>query len=308
MSLPLPPAGAPLPASGSSGGWPAAVRVARDGPAGPPRSWVVVSSPHSGRHYPPQILTATRLDPLALRRTEDAFVDQLLADAPGLGAPLVTTDFARAYLDVNRSRDEIDPLLFAGVDPALPGSRSLRVAAGLGVIPRSVGDGEAIYPGRLPLAEAGRRLAEVYDPYHAALAGELAAARQVHGASLLLDCHSMPRAAIGPNGPDVVLGDRFGAACAPHLTAIATDILRDAGLVVARNAPYAGGHVTGFHGRPAQASHALQVELCRSLYMVEGALTLRPGFHALRAVMARLVAALAAASAEPVRGTRLAAE
>lgn len=276
-------------------GFPAAVRVHRpSGAAG----WLVVASAHSGRHYPQEMVAASRLDPHALRRSEDAFVDALFADAPLLGAPLVTTDYARAFVDLNRARDEIDPLLFDGVDASQPGARSLRVVAGLGVVPRSVGDGEGIYARRLPWAEAARRLALVYDPYHDALAATLDAARSQHGASLLLDCHSMPRAATGPNGPDVVLGDRFGAACAPQVTATAAAVLREAGLVVARNAPYAGGHATGLHGRPAFASQALQIEINRGLYLVEGALTLKPSFAALRTVMAQLVTALAACQAD----------
>jgi N-formylglutamate amidohydrolase len=305
MSQPSDPAKPPGPASPASmpgpadqAGWPLPVRVEVPA-AGHTRSWLVVASPHSGRHYPQALMQASRLGPHALRRSEDAFIDHLFADAPGLGAPLVTSDFARAWVDMNRARDELDPMLVEGVDPLSAGSRTLRVSAGLGVVPRSVGDGAAIYRGRLSLHEAEQRLAEVYDPYHQALEAQLAAARAHHGVSLLLDCHSMPRAAIGAGGPDVVLGDRFGAACSPLVMAIATSVLREAGLSVARNTPYAGGHATGLHGRPVAGSQALQIEICRSLYMVEGALTLKPEFPALRRVMGTLTSALVACAAHP---------
>jgi N-formylglutamate amidohydrolase len=263
-----------------------------------------VASAHSGRHYPQELLSASRLDRHTLRRSEDAWVDHLFASAPGCGAPLVTTDYARAFVDLNRARDELDPMLVDGVSHA--GPRSMRVMAGLGVLPRSIGDGEAIYRHRLSQAEAQARLQTVYDPYHAALSRQLAAARTRHGESLLLDCHSMPAIAAGSTGMDVVLGDRFGAACMPVVSEAARACLVAAGLRVARNAPYAGGHVTGLHGRPHHGSQALQIEINRSLYMVEGALTLRPGFEALKTVMGELMTVLA--QLRPRQATAIAAE
>src|ERR1700760_254864 len=82
----------------------------------PARSCVpfVFASPHSGRRYPASLLERTRLDAVTLRRSEDAFVDELFAGAVGLGAPLLAALFPRAFLDVNRGMGELDAGMFDG--------------------------------------------------------------------------------------------------------------------------------------------------------------------------------------------------
>jgi N-formylglutamate amidohydrolase len=250
---------------------------------------VIVACPHSGRYYPPELLTATRLDRFTLRRSEDAFVDQLFAAAPTYGADLLMSVFARAFVDVNRAADELDPLLIDGLAASDPGKVSERVKAGLGVIPRTVGDGINIYHQSLDLPQAKQRLDEVHVPWHRAVEAHMAGAIKRNGAALLLDCHSMPGSASGDPPFDVVLGDRFGSSCAPIIVNEAMACLRGAGLRVSRNDPYAGGYATKRHGRPHERHHALQIEINRSLYMVEGAMTPRPCFAAISEMMCGLV-------------------
>ncbi|WP_316015424.1 N-formylglutamate amidohydrolase [Roseobacter sp. HKCCA0434] len=258
----------------------------------------VFSSPHSGAHYPDDFLRSSQLDPLTLRSSEDAFVHRLFASAPRHGAPLLSANYARAYVDLNRAASELDPAL---IDvPRRPGLNP-RVAAGLGVIPRVVAEGRAIRSGRIPLATAQDRLDRVYHPYHIALGHLLEAARLREGAALLIDCHSMPRGALRHRDrnaaprPQIVLGDRFGTACAPWITDLAQDAFTRAGFVVARNMPFAGGYITETYGRPSQGFHALQIEIDRSLYMDERRIRPLPGFDALRARLAPVIATLATA-------------
>jgi N-formylglutamate amidohydrolase len=250
---------------------------------------VVVACPHSGRYYPPELLTATRLDRFTLRRSEDAFVDQLFGDAPGQGADLLMSVFARAYVDVNRAADELDPMLIDGLAGSERGTVSERVKAGLGVIPRTVGDGINIYHQSIDMTQARQRLDEVHLPWHQAVEAAMANAVRRNGAALLLDCHSMPGSASGDPPFDVILGDRFGSSCAPIIVNQALAYLRGAGLRVSRNDPYAGGYATKRHGRPHERHHALQIEINRSLYMVEGAMTPRPCFAAISDMMCGLV-------------------
>ena len=265
---------------------PAAFRLTRpaDDKAG-----VIVCCPHSGRFYPEELLRATKLDRLALRRSEDAFVDELLHSAPQLGASLLVTDFARAYVDLNRGLDELDPELIEDVPVGERRVPSPRVLAGLGVIPRTVGDGVDIYMRRLAFAEAQSRLREVYLPWHDAIAGLIDENKHRLGQAVLLDCHSMPASASGSPESDIVLGDRFGASCAPIFMAEAYDFLRAKGFRVARNNPYAGGFATERYGKPAQNQHSLQIEINRSLYMVEGAMSKRAGFAAISEALTGLV-------------------
>lgn len=239
---------------------------------------LVFASPHSGRIYPSRMVAASALSPFAIRRSEDAYVDTLFARAPAAGAPLILARYARAFVDVNREPYELDPALFAEPLPAWVRPSTARANAGLGSVARVVGEGQEIYRGKLTVAEALRRIETVHRPYHLALEGLLEAAERRFGCAILIDCHSMPAAATASSAarppPDVVLGDRFGAACAPRLVSRAEEILRGLGLVTARNAPYAGGWTTEHYGRPRVGRHALQIEVARSLYLDER--TLRP--------------------------------
>ena len=255
---------------------------------------LIFASPHSGRRYPADLLASTRISLISLRRSEDAYVDELFAGAAAHGASVLSATIARAYIDLNRDADELDPEMFEERPPqAMTGSA--RVQAGLGAIPRISGDGQSIYRRKLSLAEAERRIATVYRPYHALLASLAGETQAQFGCAVIIDCHSMPSSARGAHAPDIVLGDRFGASCHPSVTALAEATLRRLGYRVARNAPFAGGHTTQLYGRPAAHAHALQIEINRALYLDERTLERTQGFARVRADMSRLAEALAAA-------------
>lgn len=257
-----------------------------------PAKWsspYLFTSPHSGNEYAPSFIGSSRLNRLALRRSEDAFVDELFDVVPEHGAHLLAARFPRAYVDVNRDVNEIDPGMFeAGLSKSL-GRKSARVSAGLGVIPKVVRDGMEIYDKPLPIGEAPFRLEAFYRPYHDALARLLAETKERFGAAVLIDCHSMPPVA---NGNDVVIGDRHGNACAPALSDRIEDALRAAGFSVARNNPYAGGYTTSHYGDPAGHIHAVQIELNRGLYLVERKMEKSAGFMECQAAIQAFVAGL----------------
>ena len=241
----------------------------------------VFNSPHSGRLYPSRFLAMTRLDANAIRRSEDCYVDQLFAGVVGLGVPLLTANFPRAYLDVNREPWELDPRMFAEPLPPFANIRSPRVAGGLGTVPKLVGEGLDIYGARLPFAEAASRIKAVYEPYHECLARLLTRTHAAFGYAILIDCHSMPasiRVADGGVRPDFIIGDRFGTSTNAALTECAISLLASMGYAVAHNKPYAGGFITEHYGRPAQGLHALQIEVNRGLYMNERTLERTGGF------------------------------
>ncbi|WP_417767176.1 N-formylglutamate amidohydrolase [Stappia sp.] len=257
----------------------------------------VFNSPHSGRHYPEPFLNASRLDRIAIRRSEDAFVDELFSGVTGLGAPLLRACFPRAYLDVNREPYELDPKMYEERLPAYANSRSIRVAGGLGTIARVVGEAQEIYRGRMSVREALNRIETIYKPYHLTLRRLLARTHVNFGYAVLVDCHSMPstiRSSDNGPRPDFILGDRYGTSCAHTLVDLATEILRDMGYTVARNKPYAGGFITEHYGRPAKGLHALQIEINRSLYMDEARTDRNSDFDAFAADLARFNEALVA--------------
>ncbi len=256
------------------------------------RSPILFNSPHSGRVYPLSFLAVSRLGALALRRSEDAFVDELFAPVAGLGMPLLKAHFPRAFVDVNREPYELDPAMFDGELPKAANTGSLRVAGGLGTIPRIVAEAAEIYQGPLPVAEAAKRIDALYRPYHDKIAQTLNLLQGRFGVSLLIDCHSMPSRVRGQTSPraDFVLGDRFGSSCAPHFTAAAEKSLCAMGYSVARNRPYAGGHITLTYGRPGHGVHALQIEINRSLYLDEKTIAVSDRFEILRRNLTRFAA------------------
>ena len=265
------------------------------------RSPLVFSSPHSGRRYSEAFVASSRLDIATLRRSEDAYVEELFSAARHVGAPLLHAHVPRAYIDLNREPFELDPRLFEGPLPQFANTRSLRVAAGLGTVPRVVADAREIYPGRLPVSEALRRIERVYRPYHDALRRLMERARSRFGVAILVDCHSMPSASAREPAVagrdrrriDFVIGDRYGASASRALVDGVETRLSERGYAVQRNRPYAGGFITEHFGRPAAGWHALQIEISRSLYMDEATLTKKPEFPLIVGHVAEIVAGLA---------------
>lgn len=260
------------------------------------RTPFIFNSPHSGSVYPERFLAMIRLDRHAVRRSEDCYVDELFRGAAeALDAPMLAANFPRAYLDVNREPWELDPRMFAEGLPPFANTRSARVAGGLGTIPRIVGEGQDIYAGRLPVAEAVSRVDMLYKPYHQRLRSLLMQTHAQFGRAVLVDCHSMPASIrVGETGvrPDFIIGDRFGAAAAAGVSERTISILTGMGYTVAHNKPYAGGFITEHYGRPARGLHAVQIEINRGLYMNERTYQKSPGFDGLRSDLTRFAARL----------------
>lgn len=271
----------------------------------------VFNSPHSGRIYPEPFLNMSRLDRMAIRRSEDHYVDELFTDVVQMGAPLLAAQFPRAWLDVNREPYELDPRMFDGPLPPFANIGSMRVAGGLGTIPRLVAENMDIYRGRLSVEEGLSRIEQVYRPYHANLRRLIAQTHVRFGKAILIDCHSMPanvRVAGGSRRPDIIIGDRYGSSAAHDLSRAAVSFLSGLGYHVVRNKPYAGGFITEHYGRPGRGLHALQIEINRGLYVDETSLAKTRGFDLLKADLARFVGEMMAYVREGMSDDRLAAE
>ncbi len=251
----------------------------------------VFNSPHSGRHYPGDFLKSSRLDAHTIRVSEDYFVDELFGSAPFYGAPLLVAHFPRAFLDVNREPYELDPTMFEGSLPHYLNTNSVRVAGGLGTIPRLVAENLEIYHTPMRIEDALNRIESFYRPYHDCLRNLIVSTHAAFGACVLVDCHSMPAHAQSGsrNRPDFVIGDRFGTSASDAVSQSAISLLKDLGYTVARNKPYAGGFITEHYGRPRRGLHALQIEINRGLYVDEQTFQKNAGFERLQADLARFV-------------------
>lgn len=271
-------------------------------------SCVVFASPHSGRDYPEAFLKRSVLNRNVIRSSEDAFVDQLFRSAAPSGAPFLKAAMPRAFLDLNRSADELDPALIQG---ARRQGHNPRVASGLGVVPRVVANGRSIYHGKLTMDDARLRIDTYWRPYHTRLKSLLAESHEKFGQAILIDCHSMPHEAVAmasttkSKRPDIVLGDRFGASASGVIVDQIEAAFASAGLNVARNTPFAGAYVTQTYGRPGRYQHAIQIEIDRSLYMDEDRIEPNENFDAFREILDEVVSEIAGIGAQP---TQLAAE
>jgi N-formylglutamate amidohydrolase len=264
-----------------------------------PAAWrapIIFNSPHSGSIYPDAFLEASRIDVATLRRSEDSFMDELIGGLTDRGFPVVRVNFPRSYVDVNREPYELDPRMFSGRLPSFANTRSMRVAGGLGTIPRVVGDGQEIYRERLAVDDALSRIETLYKPYHRALRRLINKVHQSFGTVIVVDCHSMPSVGVSrdePRRPDVVIGDRYGTSCAALLPDQVEETMSRLGYSVGRNKPYAGGFITEHYGNPASGLHTIQLELNRAIYMDERRREKGPRFAQVAADFATLAEALA---------------
>src|SRR6202158_679476 len=265
-----------------------------------PAAWrapIIFNSPHSGSAYPHEFLNASRIELAALRRSEDSFMDELIGGLSDRGFAVVPVNFPRSYIDVNREPYELDPRMFSGRLPSFANTRSMRVAGGLGTIPRVVGDGQEIYRERLAVDDALARIEALYKPYHRALRRLVNKGHQAFGTVVVVDCHSMPSIGVSrdePRRPDVGIGDRYGTSCAGLLPDMVEETMSRLGYSGGRNKPYAGGFIIDDYGYPASGLHTIQLELNRAIYMDERRRERGPRFAQVVKDFAALADALAA--------------
>lgn len=263
-------------------------------PGGEPR--LVFDSPHSGRFYPPD--WHPQATGVALRRGEDAYMDELVSGAVAHAVVVLLANYPRCYIDVNRELRDIDPELLTEPWPE-PLEPSEKTRLGLGLIRRYVTPGVEVNGARLTVAEVQDRIARVYRPYHQALRELLDAVRARHGVVWHVNWHSMKSVgnAMTPDGsgalrPDVVVSDRDGTSAAPALTETVVEALRERGYRVAVNRPYRGGTIVARYGRPAEGVHSVQVELNRALYLEEARVAKTDRFPEVRDDVTALAARL----------------
>jgi N-formylglutamate amidohydrolase len=245
---------------------------------------LVLSVPHAGRVYPDILLADSAVPAAVLEDLEDRHADLLIARAVAQGAVAIVARAARAWIDLNRAEEDLDPALR---DP--PGSgepATARAKSGLGLLPRRIGRRDLWRTAPSPAAAAAR-IRDVHRPYHTAIAGALDDALMRHGFAVLLDCHSMPPLA-GLRPARIVIGDRHGRTAGHGLAARLAAMARSEGFAAAINAPYAGAHAIERHGRREGGVHALQIEVDRSLYLMRDMRSVSAGLEKVRALIATL--------------------
>jgi len=224
---------------------------------------LLVSLPHAGTELPAAL--RERLVPRAAAVEDtDWHLKRLYAFARDLGASLIVPTYSRYVIDLNRPREDT---------PMYPGVNNT------GLVPTRFFSGDALYrEGQEPAAaEIAARVEQYWQPYHAALAAELARLRALHGHAVLFDAHSikseLPWLFEGTLA-HLNLGTAGGSSCAASLAAALRAVLdaqtRYEHVIDGR---FKGGYITRRYGRPAEQVHAVQLEMCWRCYLDEA----RPG-------------------------------
>lgn len=229
---------------------------------------ILISVPHAGRDYPDILRDNLRIRSTDLLRLEDRYADRLVAPAIAAGFPAIIAHRARAWIDLNRSEEELDPEMIEGAIGTVKSVGSAKMRGGLGLIPRRLLHHGDIWRRPFAAAEVETRIMSYHRPYHAALERTLARIRSKFGVALLVDIHSMPPLPLtsGP-GARIVVGDRFGQSAASIYSEIILGRLKQNGIPAALNHPYSGDYTLRRHGKVRNNIHAVQIEVDRSLYL-----------------------------------------
>lgn len=254
---------------------------------------IIFDSPHSGNMYPTDFNYTCNLTDL--RRIEDAHVDELFADAPKHGATLLRALFPRSYIDVNRKSTDIDELLLNQPWPYGVIAPTQRSAAGIGLIPRLVKAGQAIYDHPLTPQGIINRVKTYYEPYHDTLRAALNDAYYNHGQFWHINCHSMPSASAYPRKAprkqpsDIVLGDSDGYSCSRDFLSALRGFWTNKGYRVTVNDPFKGVELITRHAQPTRGKNSVQIEINRALYMDEDTGEKTQGFEKLQSDCTHMV-------------------
>jgi N-formylglutamate deformylase len=219
---------------------------------------LLVSFPHTGTDIPPEI-EAHCLSPWLARKDADWWIDQLYDFVREMGATTIHAAISRTVIDVNR--DPSGASLYLGQNTTE-------------LVPSTTFDGEPLWrDNQAPDASeiAGRRRT-YFEPYHAALAAEIARLRDTHARIVLYDCHSIrsiiPRLFPGEL-PVMNIGTNGGAACDIDLAEPITAIAAESRFSAVVNGRFKGGYITRCYGAPERGVHAVQMELACRGYLRE---------------------------------------
>ena len=220
-------------------------------------SRLLVSIPHAGTYVSPMI--RDRLTPVGQAVIDtDWHVDKLYGFLAELDVTVLVATHSRTVADLNRS--SAGGLLY-------PGQAETRLC------PLESFDGAPLYAGEPPdAAEIAQRIEMFWQPYHAALAAQIARLKALHGAVHVLDGHSIrgevPRLFAG-SLPDLNFGTNDNTSCDPALAARVVGAAEGSGFSRMLNGRFKGGYITRHYGAPADGVHVIQLELAQRTYLHE---------------------------------------
>ncbi|MBV6881967.1 N-formylglutamate amidohydrolase [Epilithonimonas ginsengisoli] len=223
-----------------------------------PKVPIIISVPHAGTFIPQDI--KSMMNPELSDKLDDTdwFIDKLYGFATNLGITIITANYSRWVVDLNRNPQN-QPLYNDG-----------RVITD--VVTVTDFNGNQIYKDNyIPDSEEVSRRVELYHkPYHEKLDELLQQTKAEFGKVLLFDAHSIRKSVPGIRNedfPDLILGDNDETSASPELIKTTIDSLQNKGYEFSHNHPFKGGYITRSFGKPEENIHALQLEMCKTNYM-----------------------------------------
>ena len=246
---------------------------------------IIVSVPHCGVAFPDDLKIQYKEELIGAPDDTDWFVDKLYDFAPSLGITMITAQFSRWVIDLNRD-PQSKPLYTDG-----------RIITGL--CPTTDFLGNPLYIDRrseVVAKDVTERLEKYYWPYHRKLQELLNDTKAKFGKVLLWDCHSIRQRVptiYKDKFPDLILGSDDGRSASAEFIQAALETLRKGKYGLSHNHPFKGGYITRAYGKPSENSHALQLEMSKVNYMDDAELKYDPSrASAIRSTLTETFAAL----------------
>ncbi len=224
-----------------------------------PKVPIILSVPHRGSVFPDEVKEQYKRSMIKSPDDTDWFVDKLYDFAPAMGITMISANYSRWVIDLNRDPNS-KPLYTDG-----------RIITGL--CPATNFLGESIYKderAEVELPEVRRRVELYYKPYHQQIEKLLNEMKEKFGKVLLWDCHSIRQSVptiYKSKFPDLILGDADGTSASPGLIETTLSTLDHESYSVSHNHPFKGGYITRHYGNPSTNQHALQLEMSKVNYM-----------------------------------------
>lgn len=244
---------------------------------------LILTLPHSGNIFPEEFFALTNLSIEELRSNEDLFMDELLAPLQEKNIAMLKMNIARAFIDVNRDKIELDEKMYFDYPADKIIFENSRCRSGYGLIHRVNASSKPIYSEPISYAEVQNRIKNVYEAYHKRLSTLISKHVQKFGFCIVLDCHSMPSkicSIMDDNKKiDICLGDLFSQSCPAQISNVLQKTFSSKGYEVLKNVPYSGAYTTFNYCQPRKKIYTLQLEVNRSLYADEQNLSKNSSFQ-----------------------------
>lgn len=259
---------------------------------------LILSIPHCGTTFPDEFLKAVTPDVKTLRKNEDLLVYDLLEPAIKDGKiATLKLNINRTFIDVNRSKLELDPNMFYDYPKDELNLNQQRSRYSLGLVHKITADSMPIYAGLISFKEVQERIKNVYDVYHNRLKELIKKTIEKFGFCLVLDCHSMPSkiCSIISESPriDFCLGNLFDQSCPNKFNFYLENELVKREYYVSKNRPYSGAFITFNYCEPRKKSYTLQLEINRIIYADEEKLEKNNNFQRISYDLSKVVTNLA---------------